>query len=108
MAIDYIALLCLSILFLVVACVKTTIDLMFLVDGSQSITKERFETVKDWIIKVASGFQIENQVQIGVVSVLLLSIILYNCFKCPTYVPIVLLITNSGTVFSLVQKQRIR
>nr|XP_039269480.1 integrin alpha-X-like [Styela clava] len=49
------------------SCFEKSIDLMFLVDGSESITKKRFETVKDWVIDVAAGFDISEEVQIGVV-----------------------------------------
>lgn len=49
-------------------CTQSKIDLMFLVDGSESITVQKFETVKNWIINVASGFDISEPVQVGVVS----------------------------------------
>ena len=49
-------------------CTQPIVDLMFVVDGSESITHVRFKTVKQWIVNVASGFDISETVQIGVVS----------------------------------------
>ena len=49
-------------------CTQPIVDLMFVVDGSESITPVRFETVKQWVVNVASGFDISEPVQIGVVS----------------------------------------
>ena len=46
---------------------QSTLDLMFLLDGSGSVSKEKFEIVKNWVKNVSSSFNIEsNKTQIGV------------------------------------------
>jgi len=46
---------------------------MFVVDGSFSVGNESFEKVKQWLKDVTEGFDITQQVQVGVVSLKLIS-----------------------------------
>nr|XP_026694499.1 integrin alpha-L isoform X3 [Ciona intestinalis] len=49
------------------SCFERDIDLMFVVDGSYSVGNESFDKVKVWIKEVTNGFEIKQQVQVGVV-----------------------------------------
>lgn len=49
-------------------CTKKMIDLIFLIDGSGSISSPSFKLVKNWIINITEGFDISDHVHVAVVS----------------------------------------
>ena len=49
-------------------CLQRDIDLMYVIDGSFSVGRENFEKIKKWIKDVTNGFDVTEQVQVGVVS----------------------------------------
>ena len=47
---------------------STTLDLIFLLDGSGSVGKSNFQIVKNWVKEVANNFEIASgRNQIGVI-----------------------------------------
>ena len=49
-------------------CPTENIDMMFVIDGSDSVKKENFQKVKSWIQRVVQDFDTANRTQVGVVS----------------------------------------
>ena len=46
----------------------STLDIIFVLDGSGSVGKENFDDVKDWVKKVSEGFNIsKEETSIGVI-----------------------------------------
>ena len=49
-------------------CLTKSLDLVFMLDGSKSVKKDEFESVKSWVVRIAKMIDIKSkQNQIGVI-----------------------------------------